>query len=153
MKRMKFWGIALALVGSYAVPAAANDSDNTFPGGWSPASIPTSIFTPAGHQWSVPENIGGPIWTGAADVDYTLLTIPAPFAGCNAIYTWMSFDHSKGDLDMVVYDMLGNQLGISQGTTNTEAVYLPTTASKSVIVKVYGFNQATGDYRIYVGCQ
>lgn len=153
MNKIKSWGIALALVSSFAVPAAASEYDNQLPGGWSPTLIQASFFTEKGHQWSVPENIGGVDWTGNPDTDHTLLTIPKTFAGCERIYSWISFEHSKGDLDMIILDAAGNELGRSQGVGDSESVYLPASAPKTVIVKVYGYQGAMGDYRIYVGCQ
>jgi hypothetical protein len=157
MNHIKHCGmaLALALVGSFSVPAAACEQgyDNFFPTGEFPTTIPASFFTPKAHQWSVPEEICGQDVYGYWDADYTLLSIPTPFAGCNNLYSWISFDHSQGDLDMAVYDLAGNMLGISQGVTNQESVYLGSSAPKTVIVKVYGYNHATGAYRIYTGCQ
>jgi hypothetical protein len=163
MKKARYAFIAVGLVGSFAAHAEAsicsdpvafgNESDNMFPSGSYASAIPASFFSPSAHQWSEEHDICGQDVYGRWDVDYTLLAIPAPVAGCSSVYAWISFDHSKGDLDMAAYDLAGNTLAISQGVTNSESISLGSSAPKTVIIKVYGYNHATGTYRFYTGCQ
>jgi hypothetical protein len=56
----------------------------------------------------------------------------------------ISFTHAEGDLDMAAYDADGNRTDISQGTSDTETL----TVGAGAIIKVYGYNGATGDYDI-----
>jgi len=57
----------------------------------------------------------------------------------------IEFTHSDGDLDMSVYNAAGERLSISQGTSNSETVSVP---SAGGYVKVYGYDGATGDYTL-----
>jgi hypothetical protein len=56
----------------------------------------------------------------------------------------IEFTHSAGDLDIVGYDAAGSQVGVSQGTGNTEQVTVPAGGS----VKIYGYAGAQGGYRV-----
>jgi hypothetical protein len=56
----------------------------------------------------------------------------------------ITFQHASGDLDLAAFDAAGSQVGISQGTTNSETVTVPAGGA----VKVYGYGGAQGAYRI-----
>jgi hypothetical protein len=56
----------------------------------------------------------------------------------------ITFTHAQGDLDMAAFDTAGAQVGVSQGTTNTETVAVPAGGT----VRVYGYQGAQGAYRV-----
>ena len=58
----------------------------------------------------------------------------------------IDFQHAVGDLDMAAFDDTGAQMTISQSTTDSERVFVPAGGA----VKVYGYQGATGAYRLTV---
>jgi hypothetical protein len=58
----------------------------------------------------------------------------------------IDFQHAAGDLDMAAFDGSGTQMTISQSTTNSESVFVPAGGA----VKVYGYQGASGAYRLTV---
>jgi hypothetical protein len=56
------------------------------------------------------------------------------------------FTSSAGDLDMAAYDASGNQLAISQGTSDSEQL----TVTSGARVRVYGYNGATNTYSLQI---
>ena len=58
----------------------------------------------------------------------------------------IAFQHAVGDLDMAAFDQTGSQMTISQSTTDSEVVFVPSGGA----VKVYGYQGATGAYRLTV---
>jgi hypothetical protein len=68
------------------------------------------------------------------------------------LQTTIRFEHSMGDLDLSVTDASGN-VQTSQGTENTETVAIAVTSGTPVIIRVYGYSGATGDYSLEIGPQ
>lgn len=56
----------------------------------------------------------------------------------------ITFSHAAGDLDLAAYDAAGNQVATSQSVGNSETVTVPAGGT----VRVYGYQGATGAYRI-----
>jgi hypothetical protein len=56
----------------------------------------------------------------------------------------IEFAHAAGDLDMTAFDAAGNQVAISQGTSDSERVAVPAGGA----VRVYGYQGATNRYRL-----
>jgi hypothetical protein len=68
------------------------------------------------------------------------------FSVASAATVTIEFSHAAGDLDMAAYSATGTQLGMSQGTGNSEQLSVPAGAR----IKVYGYNGATGAYTLRV---
>lgn len=98
-----------------------------------------------------------PAWVGGSpneaiatstDVDYIILACGKG----KVVQASISLGSTTGDLDMEVYGYEGTKLGGSYGTGKFEAVD-PTAAQRSVVVmKVYGYNGATGKYQPGLSC-
>ncbi|HEY8141420.1 MAG TPA: hypothetical protein VIG06_02075, partial [Kofleriaceae bacterium] len=58
----------------------------------------------------------------------------------------IDFQNAIGDLDMGAFDEAGAQVSASQGTGDSEVVTVPAGGA----VRVYGFQNATGAYRLTV---
>jgi hypothetical protein len=59
----------------------------------------------------------------------------------------ITFDHGAGDLDLELLDEAGNVIDTSTTTADVEAV---TGSADVVLVRVYGYSGATGDYALKV---
>src|SRR5262249_33411765 len=53
---------------------------------------------------------------------------------------------ANGDLDIKLYNSSGNQIDISQGTSDNERISLNGRPAGDYYLKVYGYNGATNDY-------
>ena len=73
--------------------------------------------------------------------DYFKFTTTA--AGTSTSKIVMSFTHSQGDLDIILYNSAGTQLKISQGVTNTETISLSGLAAGTYTARVYGYRGVT----------
>jgi hypothetical protein len=98
--------------------------------------------------------IGGAGWqseniASSSDVDYLFFVCPGTLKVREVA---ISFTHSKGDLDVEAYDVAGRLLGTSTGTTNSESVGVSAFGLNAVVLKVYGYNGATGAYAPSLGC-
>lgn len=60
-------------------------------------------------------------------------------AGTTANSVAIAFTHAQGDLDMKLYNSAGTQVGISQGTGNSETISLNGLAAGTYTVHVYGY--------------
>jgi hypothetical protein len=70
--------------------------------------------------------------------------------GCTFNAT-LSFTNAEGDLDLELDDESGNQLAISQGSTDTEQIsFVATSDLQLVYVRVFGFSGASNTYRLHV---
>jgi hypothetical protein len=58
----------------------------------------------------------------------------------------IDFQQAVGDLDMAAFDGTGTQMTVSQSTTDSEQVFVPAGGA----VKIYGYQGATGPYRLTV---
>jgi hypothetical protein len=65
----------------------------------------------------------------------------------------IDYTQAAGDLDIQAFDPTGIWLGTSQLTGSQESISLGTNGMNSVVLKVYGFNGATGGYKVTVLCQ
>src|SRR5262249_34330140 len=54
----------------------------------------------------------------------------------------IAFTHSQGDLDLKLYNSAGTQIGVSQGTGNSETISLNGLAAGTYYVQAYGYNGA-----------
>jgi hypothetical protein len=84
----------------------------------------------------------------ASDTDYI-------FLGCHGRTletAGIEFRNATGDLDIEVFDLAGNYLGASRGVGDRETVDVRTHNEQVVVVKVYGFNGATGSYSPQTDC-
>src|SRR5262249_41132391 len=62
--------------------------------------------------------------------------------GASGHFVHIDFTHALGDLDMKLFDSGGTQIGISQGTTNSEEISLQGLAAGVYFVEVYGYSGA-----------
>ena len=108
-------------------------------------SFDTSVYSSTGgaSRFQSYEQIAS-----STDVDYVVVTC----AGRPVRSVSIEFTHAKGDLDMVAFDLAGAQLGKSNGTTNVEVVNVQGQGKQVVVMKVYGFQGATGAYDVVIGC-
>jgi len=61
----------------------------------------------------------------------------------------LRFSHAEGDLDLVLADGQGRELGTSQGTADVESIQLDLAAG-SYRVRVYGYSSAEADFSLTV---
>ena len=65
----------------------------------------------------------------------------------------ISFINAKGDLDIRAYSgRFGAEIGVSQGTGDSEKIFTPGNLS-TVVLKVYGYRDAIGDYSVGFSCR
>jgi len=98
----------------------------------------------AGAGWSV----GVESIASSSDVDYIYLACDGRPVRAASV----DFTHARGDIDIYVYDLAGNLLGISQGVTDHERVDVSRFGTQLVVVKVYGYNGAINDYGLHIEC-
>jgi hypothetical protein len=55
----------------------------------------------------------------------------------------IAFEHSKGDMDLRLYDNAGNMVRVSDGITNVERISLEGMAGGTYFVQAYGYRGAT----------
>lgn len=63
--------------------------------------------------------------------------------GTSNDFVRVEFIHAQGDVDMRLYDSAGTQVGISQGTQNSETISLNGRPRGWYYVRVYGYSTAT----------
>ncbi len=63
--------------------------------------------------------------------------------GTSQDFVRINFLHNQGDLDMELFDENGQQIGISNGTSNSETISLNGVGRGYYSVRVYGYNGAT----------
>jgi hypothetical protein len=62
----------------------------------------------------------------------------------------LSFDHTRGDLDLELRSAAGDSIAQSTGVSDTERVEAPTTPDETYFVRVYGYSGAEGAYTLTV---
>jgi hypothetical protein len=135
--------MVLAPIASFALEPANNTAPWKNTGG---GAFDTTVYASVGRSsWAGFEQIAS-----SSDVDYVFLTC---FNGLKMSQVQIDFTHSKGDLDITAYDINGRSLGSSTGTTNTEVVNVQPFGLDVVVLKVYGYNGATGLYSPLAYCQ
>jgi hypothetical protein len=72
--------------------------------------------------------------------DWYKFTISSTGTSSNSVS--IAFTHSQGDLDLKLYNASGTQIGISQGTTNSESISLSGLAAGTYYVQAYGYQGA-----------
>jgi hypothetical protein len=87
----------------------------------------------------------------ANDVDYHLIACKTP--GRKVKNIQVTFNHSDGDVDIVVKSLDGAFSQTSQGTTDVEQILLTAQSFNAVQLKVYGFQGAANpNYGIFFQC-
>jgi hypothetical protein len=91
----------------------------------------------------------------STDVDYLVATCAKSALAANGTINSLSIDftHASGDLDIVVYDVLGSELGRSTGVGNSETVSLSALKTSAAVIKVYGYLGAQNTYGVTISCQ
>src|SRR4051812_10757325 len=84
----------------------------------------------------------------SGDVDYIIAA--CGFGKVTSVQ--MSIAPGGGDLDLGVYRFSEALIGSSAGVGSTETVNTSAANLGTVVVKVYGFNGATGSYGLTVSC-
>lgn len=69
-------------------------------------------------------------------------------AGAGRVQIRLAFTHADGDLDLVVLDADGNELGASRGTEDVELVAFDLAAPATIYIGVDGFVDAQNDYAL-----
>lgn len=91
----------------------------------------------------------------STDVDYMVATCAksssSPLGTINTLS--IQFTHSAGDLDIVVYGVLGTELGRSTGVGNSETVTIAAQKISAAVIKVYGFQGAMNTYGVTIDCK
>ena len=82
------------------------------------------------------------------DIDYYVLS--CAMRKMNGIY--VDYKHADGDVDMQVFDTLGNLLAVSDGVVNNEKVNVVSRNKQIVILKVYGWGATNPKYDISFNC-
>lgn len=77
------------------------------------------------------------------DVDFFRFSV----AKTTSVEVSLSFQHSVGDLDLVLYNSSGAVVKVSEGTSNLESIK-QTISSGEYTIKVYGYRGATGAYQL-----
>jgi hypothetical protein len=83
----------------------------------------------------------------AGDNDYFLLT----GSGSTAPRIRLEFTHANGDLDLQLLDASGQVLAASTGVTNSEEIATTLAEGEVKYIRVYGFQNAVGSYRLLIG--
>jgi hypothetical protein len=149
MAHVRRWLAGLFVAGMLMAPAAGNamePQNDAAPWKWSALTGDTTMYSsdqPSRWTWWWWEEVAS-----SSDVDHVLLTCN----GRTVLAAGIQFYHSKGDLDIYVYDIAGNLLGSSQGVADTERVDVRAFGKQAVVVKVYGYNGATGRFGPQVDC-
>ena len=132
----------LTSVASFALEPGNNTAPWTNAAG---GAFDTTVYASVGRSsW------GGFERVASSDVDYIFFTC---FGGLKMSQAQIDFTNSTGDLDVTAYDINGRILGSSTGVTNTEVVNVQPFGLDVVILKVYGYNGATGAYSPLAYCQ
>lgn len=88
------------------------------------------------------------------DVDYIVLGCGNAIAGKGTVkQVQINFTHANGDLDMVAYSTTGATIGSSAGVTNTETINVAAQNRGTIVLKVYGYNNAVNLYGVTLTCQ
>ena len=87
--------------------------------------------------------------TSSTDRDYILVMC----RGTTVKSAGISYQASKGDLDIKVYDLAGNYLGESKTKESVDQVDISSKGLKAVVMRVEGYNGATNGYNPEVDCQ
>ncbi|MFN5990091.1 MAG: pre-peptidase C-terminal domain-containing protein, partial [Dolichospermum sp.] len=74
------------------------------------------------------------------DQDWFKFTTLRPGQGANKVR--IDFSHDQGDIDLVLYNQSGQEIGRSEGTEDFEEISLNGLAAGTYTVKVYGYNGA-----------
>ncbi len=85
----------------------------------------------------------------SGDIDHLLLTCRGNVPRVAGVGIEMAT--GSGDLDIKAYDLNGNYLGGSAGTTKWEDIVIGG-SHRSVVLKVYGYNSAVGEYGARLNC-
>jgi hypothetical protein len=140
-------GFGLLMV---ARPSLADSEpyNNNYP--WS-----TDVFENTVSMWELrpPYNSGTNNWTESinprGDKDYFVMTC----GGREVQSVYIGILDNIGDLDIKVYDLNGNFLGVSQGVTGYESVDVSSRHLQAVVLYVYGYNsQYTGSFSHQATC-
>ena len=70
-----------------------------------------------------------------------------PVANC-PLHVGLTFDDTRGDLDLELQDTAGAVLASSRGTGNTEQLDFTSTNGARVVLRVFGFGGASTTYRL-----
>ena len=135
-------GTALAPTAALATEAA---NDNII---WTASLDNTDMAIYQGQSGSVSSwNTHEKIDT-VGDNDYHIMS-----CGGSQVVTSVSIGltHSGGDLDIRVYKLDGTYYGSSASTTNFESVNVSSRGQHAVVMRVYGYNNATNPYAYSLG--
>jgi hypothetical protein len=62
----------------------------------------------------------------------------------------IDFQHSRGDLDLAVYRTASERIGLSQGTDDRETIEIDVRRGQAIVIHVYGYGGAIGDYNLVI---
>ncbi|HEY4222034.1 MAG TPA: hypothetical protein VGO62_11835, partial [Myxococcota bacterium] len=88
------------------------------------------------------------IGTICGDDDFFFASLP----GTCTMHALLTFTSAEGDLDLELQDSDGNQLAISQGTSDSESIDRAPQGSETVFLRVLGFQGSSNGYRLHVSC-
>ncbi len=81
------------------------------------------------------------------DIDFFQFDFQGEYGGAGDRIT-ISFDESEADLDLAIYDALGNLLSASTGVTGTETISLEGCLPDTYFVEVYSYDGRTTNYTL-----
>lgn len=125
-------------------------------GGWASVPVALSVVSPrVGAEYNDHRDDATPAPTYMneiglsigyrSDVDYYRFDV----ASTTSVWVYMTFTHSRGDLDVALLDANGTVVVSSTGVTNTEGFLRQVTPGR-YYVKVYGYSGATGGYDLQI---
>jgi hypothetical protein len=150
MKKLKTVSLGLLLTASVTLSQpgmALEPNDNTAPWKWSSLYGNTTLYVSTNAMGTGSDGINS-----SSDVDYLVMACTTGSRHRPVSLVAINFTHSQGDLDMVVYDLQGNYLASSGGVSDRELVDIGAFGEQVVVLKVYGYNGATGNYGVSLTC-
>jgi hypothetical protein len=150
MKKLKTVSLGLLLTANMALShtgLAAEPMDNAAPWKWSSLYGNTTLYVSTNAMGTGSDGINS-----SSDVDYLVMACTTGARHRPVSLVAINFTHAQGDLDMAVYDLQGNYLAGSQGVTDRELVDIGAFGEQVVVLKVYGYNGATGNYGVSLSC-
>jgi hypothetical protein len=151
---MSRWRLGFAgMLGGFGILAivssalAAEPGNNTLPYSAIGLRSNPQMFGAPNITSSTMTFVGADAITPAGDVDYLLLTcqgLPIQTVGIN---------NFTNDMDIKAYDLSGVLLGSSTSVTPSESIDLAGRNQLGVLLKVYGFQNATSAaYAVWIAC-
>jgi len=150
MKKTTTVGLGLLLTAAMTLSQpglALEPHDNAAPWKWTYGYGNATLFVSKGAVGWGAEDI-----SSSSDVDYLVMACTGGAPSRKIRYVSLNFSHARGDLELGVYDLAGNQLASSTGVSDSEFLDIGAFGAHVVVLKAYGYNGATGPYGVSLTC-